>query len=122
MAVDSTDVATILHTDGIIPNPAYRSDSPAHKPPGTNAFVAWQTLAIEAASNGAAALAQSKLNAAAIEKIAQAVTALTAAQATPAAIAAGVVAALGPDAQISPEELEAALLSTFARLAQQAQA
>jgi hypothetical protein len=40
-----------------------------HSPPGTNAFVAWQTLVIEAATNSAAALAQAKANAAAIAKI-----------------------------------------------------
>jgi hypothetical protein len=49
--IDSTDVATILHTDGIIPNPGYRADSPSHTPPGTNAFVAWQTIATEAAAH-----------------------------------------------------------------------
>lgn len=77
--LDAADVATILHTDGIIPNIdllAYRPDSPAHSPAGTNKFVAWQTLVIETAADAhfarvaaEAALAQSKANAVAIAKI-----------------------------------------------------
>ncbi len=69
MAVTDTDVATILHTDGIIPNPAYRSDSPAHTPPGTNAFVAWQTLVLESAINASNAVAGLNALKAAVAKI-----------------------------------------------------
>jgi hypothetical protein len=69
MAITDADVAKILHVDGIIPNPGYRGDSPAHTPPGTNTFVAWQTLVLESAANAAAAYAQAKANAVAIAKI-----------------------------------------------------
>ncbi len=69
MALNNTDVATILHADGIIPNPAYRSDSPAHTPPGTNQFVAWQTLVLESAINASNAVAGLNALKAAVAKI-----------------------------------------------------
>lgn len=69
MAISPDDVKAILHTDGIIPNPAWRSDSPQHNPPGKNEFIALQTLLVDTGTMANAAYVQARNNASAIGAI-----------------------------------------------------